>query len=75
MTQEEISYMPSIDKDIGNLPENKQKSADIFSEHNVSQIKDRKYQNFYLNLTTHRTSQWRTSLSILPPPPKKKENS
>jgi hypothetical protein len=48
------------------LKENKIESTDIFSEHNVSQIKDRKYQNYYLNLTTLKTGHWRSFTSTPP---------
>lgn len=63
MTQEEISYVPSIEKEFENLKENKVESTDIFSERNMSQIKDRKYENYYLNHTTRKMSQWRQSIS------------
>jgi len=60
ITQEEISYIPSIEKDIDDLKENKVESTDIFSEHNVSQVKDRKYQNYYLDLTSRKIENWRS---------------
>ena len=63
MTQEDISYMPSIEKDLDDIKENKMGKTDIFSEHNVSQVKDRKYQNYYLNLTTLKTDNWRSFAS------------
>jgi hypothetical protein len=63
ITQEEISYIPSIEKDIDDLKENKVESTDIFSEHNVSQVKDRKYQNYYLDLTSRKIENWRSFTS------------
>jgi len=63
MTQEDISYMPSIEKDMDDIKENKMDKTGIFSEHNVSQVKDRKYQNYYLNLTTLKTDNWRSFAS------------
>lgn len=55
--------MPSLEKDLEELKENKVESTDIFSEHNVSQIKDRKYRNFYLNSSFRAASKWRASAS------------